>query len=57
MGRADSWATKLARLEENVEAAAIELTPEELHEIASAEAQITLQGARYPEHLKQLIGR
>src|SRR5947207_904348 len=49
--------TKLHRLEENVGAAAVELTPEELRTIDSAVSKITLQGARYPEHLQQLVGR
>jgi hypothetical protein len=38
-------------------AAAIELTPDDLREIESAAAQITVQGARYPEHLEQMTGR
>jgi aryl-alcohol dehydrogenase-like predicted oxidoreductase len=49
--------TKLKRLEENIGAAAIELTPEDLREIESAASKITVQGARYPEHLEQLTGR
>jgi aryl-alcohol dehydrogenase-like predicted oxidoreductase len=49
--------TKLARLEENIGAAAIELTPDDLREIDSAASKITVQGARYPEHIEQLIGR
>ena len=49
--------TKLARLEENVGAAAIELTADDLREIESAAAKITVQGARYPEKLEQLTGR
>ncbi len=49
--------TKLHRLEENLGAAAIELTTADLREIASAADQITLQGARYPEHLQKLVGR
>jgi aryl-alcohol dehydrogenase-like predicted oxidoreductase len=49
--------TKLHRLEENIGAAAVELTPEELRTIDSAVSTITLQGARYPEHLQQLVGR
>jgi aryl-alcohol dehydrogenase-like predicted oxidoreductase len=46
--------TKLARLEENIGAAAIELTPDDLHEIDSAASQITVQGARYPEDLERM---
>ncbi|HVN31552.1 MAG TPA: aldo/keto reductase [Thermoanaerobaculaceae bacterium] len=49
--------TKLHRLEENIGAAAIELTPDDLREIASAASKITVQGARYPEHLDKLTGR
>jgi aryl-alcohol dehydrogenase-like predicted oxidoreductase len=49
--------TKLKRLEENVGAAEIELTRDDLREIESAASQIEVQGARYPEHLEQLTGR
>jgi aryl-alcohol dehydrogenase-like predicted oxidoreductase len=49
--------TKRHRLEENIGAATIELTPEDLREIDRAAAQITVQGARYPEHLASLTGR
>jgi aryl-alcohol dehydrogenase-like predicted oxidoreductase len=49
--------TKLHRLEENIGAAAVELTPADLRDIDSAVAKITVQGARYPEHLQQLVGR
>jgi aryl-alcohol dehydrogenase-like predicted oxidoreductase len=49
--------TKRARLEENIGAAAVELAPGELREIESAAAKITVQGARYPEHLQRLTGR
>ena len=49
--------TKLARLEENIGAAAIELTPDDLRDIESAAAKITVQGARYPEKLEQMTGR
>jgi len=48
--------TKLARLEENIGAAAIELTSDDLREIDSAASQITVQGARYPEHIEQMTG-
>src|SRR5216110_3082513 len=48
--------TKLARLDENIAAAAIELTPEDLRAIESAASQITIQGARYPEHLEKRTG-
>jgi aryl-alcohol dehydrogenase-like predicted oxidoreductase len=49
--------TKLHRLEENVGAAAIELSADELRTIESAASTITLHGARYPEHLQKLVGR
>jgi aryl-alcohol dehydrogenase-like predicted oxidoreductase len=49
--------TKLHRLEENIGAAAVELTSEDLHEIDNAASKITVQGARYPEELQQLVGR
>ena len=49
--------TKLHRLEENIGAANVELTPEELRIIEDAVATISVQGARYPEHMQQLVGR
>jgi aryl-alcohol dehydrogenase-like predicted oxidoreductase len=49
--------TKLERLNENLGAAALELTPENLREIDAASTQVHLQGARYPEHLQRLVGR
>ncbi len=49
--------TKLTRLEENIGAAAIELAPDDLRHIENAASQITVQGARYPEHIEQLSGR
>ena len=49
--------TKLHRLDENIGAVAIELTSNDLREIDSATALITVQGARYPEKLEQLTGR
>ena len=49
--------TKLARLEENIGAVAIELTSDDLLEIDSAASKITVQGARYPEHLERMSGR
>ena len=45
------------RLRENLGAAAIQLTPEDLREIDRAAAQIEVHGARYPEHLQQMVGR
>ena len=49
--------TKLPRLLENLGAVAVELTPDDLREINTASDKITLQGARYPEHLQKLVGR
>jgi aryl-alcohol dehydrogenase-like predicted oxidoreductase len=49
--------TKLARLEENIKAVDIQLTPDDLREIDTAAAKITVQGARYPERLQQMVGR
>ena len=48
--------TKLHRLEENIGAAAIELTADDLREIESAAAKIEVQGARYPEALEKMTG-
>ena len=47
---------KLHRLEENIGAASIELTGDELGEIESAASEIAVQGARYPEHLERMSG-
>jgi len=49
--------TKLHRLEENIGAASLELTSDDLREIDRAAAQATVQGARYPEHLQKMSGR
>ncbi|MDE1939467.1 MAG: aldo/keto reductase [Alphaproteobacteria bacterium] len=49
--------TKLHRLEENIGAAAIALTPDDLREIDGAAAKIKVQGERYPEKLEQLTNR
>ena len=49
--------TKLPRLDENIGAVAVELTADDLREIDSAAAKITVQGARYPEKLEKLTGR
>jgi aryl-alcohol dehydrogenase-like predicted oxidoreductase len=48
---------RLERLDENIGAAAVDLTADDLREIESAAAQITVEGARYPEHLERLTGR
>ncbi len=45
---------KLERLEENIGAAAVELTADDLREIESAASKITVQGARYPEKLEKM---
>ena len=49
--------TKLERLDENIGAAAVELTPDDLREIESTASKIKVQGARYPEKLEQMTGR
>ena len=49
--------TKLSRLDENLGAAAIELTQDDLRELDSALARIPVQGDRYPEHLRRMTGR
>jgi aryl-alcohol dehydrogenase-like predicted oxidoreductase len=49
--------TKLARLEENLGAVAVEITSDDLRDIASAAAKITVQGARYPEHMERITNR
>jgi aryl-alcohol dehydrogenase-like predicted oxidoreductase len=46
--------TKLARLEENIGAVAVEMTPEDLREVDSSAAKITVQGARYPDDLERM---
>lgn len=49
--------TKLSRIEENRGADAIELTPDDLRDIDTAAAGITVEGARYPEHIERMTGR
>ena len=49
--------TKLSRLEENVGAAAVELTSGDLGEIAGVLSRVTVQGDRYPAHLQARVGR
>jgi aryl-alcohol dehydrogenase-like predicted oxidoreductase len=49
--------TKLQRLEENIGAVAVELTTDDVREIESAASRITVQGARYPEHIEQMSNR
>ncbi len=48
---------KLERLDENIGALAVHLSSDDLSEIESAASQITIQGARYPEHLERMTGR
>ncbi len=49
--------TKLHRLDENLGALNVALTPGDLHQIDEAASKIQLQGERYPEHLQKLVGR
>ena len=49
--------TKLERLEENIGAANITLSPDDLRELDIAASKIAVQGARYPEELQKLVGR
>jgi aryl-alcohol dehydrogenase-like predicted oxidoreductase len=49
--------TKLHRLDENLGAAKIELTSEDLQEIEESSSKIKVLGARYPEHIANLTGR
>src|SRR4051794_37682323 len=49
--------TKLDRLEENIGAASVELTADDLRDIEEAASRITVEGTRYPERLEQMTGR
>jgi aryl-alcohol dehydrogenase-like predicted oxidoreductase len=49
--------TKMHRLEENIGAAAVQLTPDDLRQLGSAASKIPLQGARYPEEMQKLVDR
>jgi aryl-alcohol dehydrogenase-like predicted oxidoreductase len=49
--------TRLSRLEENLAAADVELTADDLRDIDRAAAKITVQGARYPERMQRMVGR
>jgi diketogulonate reductase-like aldo/keto reductase len=49
--------TKLNRLDENIGALNVELTPDDLRDIENAAVKITVQVARYPEKLEQMTGR
>jgi aryl-alcohol dehydrogenase-like predicted oxidoreductase len=48
--------TKLSRLEENIGAVALELTPDDIRDIDSAASKITVQGERYPAELQRMTG-
>jgi hypothetical protein len=47
----------LHRLQENIEAASVQLLSEDLRELESAASKVKVQGDRYPEHLQKLVGR
>ncbi len=49
--------TKLHRLEENLGAVNVELSPDDLHELEAVTEKVPVQGARYPEELQKLVGR
>jgi aryl-alcohol dehydrogenase-like predicted oxidoreductase len=49
--------TKLHRLEENIGAVNLQLSPDDLRELDTAASKIAVQGARYPEELQKLVGR
>ena len=49
--------TKLYRLEENIGAVDVKLSPEDLRELETAASKIAVQGARYPEELQKMVGR
>jgi aryl-alcohol dehydrogenase-like predicted oxidoreductase len=49
--------TKLARLDENIAAVNVELSPGDLRELETATSQILVRGARYPEELQKMVGR
>jgi aryl-alcohol dehydrogenase-like predicted oxidoreductase len=48
---------KLTRLDENIGAVSVQLTPSDLRSIQTTASQITVQGARYPEKMEELTGR
>ena len=48
---------KVHRLDENINAVAVELTPDDLREIGNAASKLTIEGARYPEHLERMTNR
>jgi aryl-alcohol dehydrogenase-like predicted oxidoreductase len=49
--------TKLHRLEENIGAASVTLTADDVRQLDEATSKLELRGARYPEHLQKLVGR
>ena len=49
--------TKLQRLEENLAAVNVELSPDDLHELEAVTEKVPVRGARYPEELQKLVGR
>jgi len=49
--------TKLQRIDENIDAASFELSPEDVRELESASSRIRIEGARYPDRLEQMTGR
>ncbi len=49
--------TKLHRLEENIGAVSVRLSPDDLHGLETASSKISVSGARYPEELQKLVGR
>jgi aryl-alcohol dehydrogenase-like predicted oxidoreductase len=49
--------TKPHRLEENLGAVAVDLSPQDLREIEDAASRIEVHGARYPDHLQRMVGR
>ena len=49
--------TKLHRLEENLGAANVELTADDLRQLDEATSRLNIQGARYPENLQKMVGR
>ena len=56
-GPSEPDVTRLARLEENLGAVAVELRSDDLREIESTASKITIQGARYPEHIERQSNR
>ena len=48
--------TKLHRLDENLGALSVELTPDDLRDIEGASSKIKVKGARYPEHIERMTG-